>query len=334
MLKVGFCGSGAWGITLADLISINGHEVTVWSIEHEVLDSLEKDGKHPRFPDFDVNPNLRYTKNLADFEDVDVIVECVTGKGFRPVCKQIKAAGLVDKPFVITSKGIEQESGMLLVEVAEEIFGETSHLGVMSGPTLANEVMLKHPTSAVAASMREDVVDMIQSLFGSSHFHVYRSNDIRGVALGGAVKNVIAIASGMADGLGFGHNTKALLITRGLVEMKRIATLKGAEEETCNGLSGIGDLMVTGMSNLSRNFSFGLMLGKGFSTQAAKDKIGMVVEGEYTVASIHKLGEKHGVDLPIAEEMYQVIYEGKDPKQALDDILSKDLKSQLEPNGV
>lgn len=334
MLKVGFCGSGAWGIALADLISRNGHEVTVWSIEHEVLEHLEQKGKHPRFPEFDVDPKLRYTQNLSDFEDCDVIVECVTAKGFRPVCKQIKAAGLLDKPFVITSKGIEQDSGKLLVEVAEEIFGEASHLGVMSGPTLANEVMLKHPTSAVAASMRDDVALMIKQLFGSNHFHVYGCKDIRGVALGGAVKNVIAIASGLADGLGFGHNTKALLITRGLAEMKRIAKVKGAEEETCNGLSGIGDLMVTGMSNLSRNFSFGLMLGKGFSTQAAKDKIGMVVEGEYTVASIHKLGQEYGLDLPIAEEIYQVIYEGKDPRVALDDLLAKDLRSEPQPNGV
>ncbi len=330
MAKVGFCGSGAWGNTLADLISRNGHEVLVWSIEHDVLDSLEKTNRHPKFPDFEVDSKISYTKNLADFEDVDVIVECVTAKGFRPVCKQIKVLGLSDIPFILTSKGIEQETGKLLVEVAEEIFGETNHLGVMSGPTLANEVMLKHPTSAVGASMDPEITDLIKSLFGSSYFHVYTSSDIRGVALGGAIKNVIAIASGMADGLGYGHNTKALLITRGLVEMKRIAKVKKADEETCNGLSGIGDLLVTGMSNLSRNFSFGHMLGQGFSSQAAKDKIGMVVEGEYTVASVYKLGKKHGLDLPIANGIYEVIYEGKDPRAALQDILENDVKCELE----
>ena len=330
MVKVGFIGSGAWGITLADLISRNGHDVLVWSIEHDVLDTLEKTNRHPRFPDFEADPNLHYTKDMSDFADVDVIVECVTAKGFRPVCKQIKVHGLADKPFILTSKGIEQETGMLLVEIAESIFGSAAHLGYMSGPTLANEVMLKHPTSAVGASMQEDISDMIKKLFGSSFFHVYTSKDIRGVALGGAIKNVIAIASGLADGLGYGHNTKALLITRGLFEMKRIAKLKGADEETCDGLSGIGDLIVTGMSNLSRNFSFGSMLGKGLGAKEAKEKIGMVVEGEYTVASVYKLGKKHGLNLPIAFGMYEVIYEGKDPKIALQDILENDVKSEVQ----
>ncbi len=323
MAKVGFCGSGAWGITLADMISRNGHDVLVWSIEQDVIDALRKNHRHPRFAEFAVDPSIQYTTELADFKDVDVIVECVTAKGFRPVCKQIKIAGLGDKPFILTSKGIEQESGKLLVEVAEDVFGGVEHLGYMSGPTLANEVMKDHPTAAVGASMNEEIALLIKDLFESENFQIYISDDIRGVSLGGAFKNVIAIASGIADGLGFGHNTKALIITRGLEEMKKIAKIKGAREETCDGLAGIGDLIVTGMSNLSRNFTFGALLGKGLSTKEAKDQIKMVVEGEYTVASVHKLGKMFDLEIPIAYGVYEVIYEGKDPRQVIQEILVK-----------
>ena len=322
MAKVGFCGSGAWGITLANLISKNGHDVLIWSIEHDVIEALAKGHRHPRFPEFAVDPSIRYTKKMTDFKDVDVIVECVTAKGFRPVCKEIKLAGLGSKPFILTSKGIEQESGKLLVEVAEDVFGQIEHLGYMSGPTLANEVMMKLPTAAVGASSSNEIALLIRELFECEYFQIYVSNDIRGVSLGGAFKNVIAIASGIADGLGYGHNTKALIIKSGLEEMKRIAKIKGAREETCDGLSGIGDLIVTGMSNLSRNFSFGSLLGKGLSCKEAKDQIKMVVEGEYTVASVYKLGKKYDLEIPIAYGVYEVIYEGKDPREMLQQIFS------------
>lgn len=324
--KIGFCGSGAWGITLADLISRNGHEVIVWSIEEEVLQILEQDHRHPRFSHFAVDERIRYTRNLGDFADVDVIVECVTAKGFRPVCAQLQALGFGDKPFIMTSKGIEQETGLLLVEVAEEVFGHTHHLGCMSGPTLANEVMGRHPTAAVGASETEDIAQIIIELFQSSFFHIDSSSDIRGAALGGAVKNVIAIACGMAEGMGYGYNTKALLITRGLEEMKALARVKGGNEATCNGLAGIGDLIVTGMSNLSRNFSFGLKLGEGDTPVRAKEKIGMVVEGEYTAQSIYHLGKKYGLQLPIAYGVYQVVVEGKDPQTALEVMLKPEIQ--------
>lgn len=326
-IKVGFCGSGAWGITLANLLAQNGHDVLLWSIEEDVLESLKQGKGHPKFPDFVVDSSIRYTKNLKDVLDQDVIIECVTAKGFRPVLKEIKKLGGIHQPLIITSKGIEQDTGELLVEVAYEILGAENLIGYMSGPTLAKEVMLEHPTSAVAASPNHDVIDLIKTLFGCSYFRVYESSDIMGVAVGGAMKNVIAIASGMAEGMGFGHNTKALLITRGLVEMCRIAKVKGGDQNTCFGLSGIGDLIVTGVSNLSRNFQFGYLLGQGYGSEEAKEKIGMVVEGEYTVLSAWKLGEKFGLDLPITYGMYEVIYKGVDPITAFQAILEK---SELE----
>lgn len=324
-LKVGFCGSGAWGITLANLIAGNGHDLVLWSIEEEVLKSLEAGKGHPKFPDLEVSKNISYTRNLKEILDCDVIVECVTAKGFRPVCLALAEAGDLNCPFIITSKGIEQESHKLLVEVAYEIFGRTDVVGYLSGPTLAKEVMQCDLTGAIAASENDKVMDIIHSLFNNSYFSVYKNSDIKGVALGGAIKNVIAIATGLAEGLGLGYNTKALVITRGLEEMKALAKVKGADENTCYGLAGIGDLIVTGVSNLSRNFSFGMLLGQGLTASVAKAKIGMTVEGEYTVLSAYELGQKYDLDLPIVFSMYRILYEDADPKATFYSLFQQDV---------
>ncbi len=331
-MKVGFLGSGAWGITLANLIANNGHEVLLWSIEEDVLESLKREGRHPKFPEFKPSPTIQYTADLQKLleGDIDIIVECVTAKGFRSICTEIKERGGLKKPLILTSKGIEQGSDLLLVEVAYEMFGNKDLIGYLSGPTLAKEVMLGHPTSAVASSTDSTVIQMIRKLFDSSTFRVYINRDIYGVALGGAIKNVIAIASGLAEGLGFGHNTKAFVITRGLQEMCKIAKVKGAKKETCFGLSGIGDLIVTGVSDLSRNYSFGALLGAGFSVTEAKAKVGMVVEGEYTVLSAYEIARKHALDLPIIEGIYKIIYEGRDPKKTFFEILEREADNCVE----
>ena len=318
-MKVGFLGSGAWGITLADLIARNGHELVLWSIEEDVLAHLEQFSRHPKFKDFPVCDTITYTRDLNDILDCDVIVECVTAKGFRPVCEALKSLSV---PFIITSKGIEQESGKLLVEVAYEIFGEKELIGCMSGPTLAKEVMFKHPTAAVGASTSIEVAEIISKLFESSNFHITVSTDVLGTAVGGSVKNVIAIASGLAEGLDYGYNTKALIITQGLKEMCEIARVKGGLQESCYGLAGIGDLIVTGVSNLSRNFTFGTLLGQGGTAILAKEKIGMVVEGEYTVLSAYNIAQEHDLDLPIINAMYRVIYENQNPRDAFVEMLA------------
>lgn len=317
-MKVGFLGSGAWGITLADLIARNGHELVLWSIEEDVLSHLEKFARHPKFPDFPVSESITYTRDLQEILDCDVIVECVTAKGFRPVCEALKN---ITVPFIVTSKGIEQESGKLLVEVAYEIFARKELIGCMSGPTLAKEVMFKEPTAAVGASANGEVAEIIREVFGSPNFHISLSSDVIGVSLGGSIKNVIAIASGLAEGLEYGYNTKAIIITQGLQEMCQIAKVMGGREETCYGLSGIGDLIVTGVSNLSRNFTFGTLLGQGGTQISAKEKIGMVVEGEYTVLSAYNIALQHQLDLPIITAMYKVIYEGQNPREAFCEML-------------
>jgi len=323
-VKVGFLGSGAWGITLADLIARNGHEVILWSIEEDVLEYLETYGKHPKFPEFVVSENISYTTDLEDVLECDAIVECVTAKGFRPVCEAIEK---LDVPFIITSKGIEQESGKLLVEVAYEIFEDEDLIGCMSGPTLAKEVMNKHPTGAIGASTNPDIVDVIRELFESPVFHITPNDDIFGVAVGGSIKNVIAIASGLSEGLGYGHNTKALIITQGLAEMCAIAEVKGGRAETCYGLSGIGDLIVTGVSELSRNFTFGKLLAQGGSVAQAKKAINMVVEGEYTVLSAYNIAEEYELELPIISAMFQIIYKGGNPKEVFASLVSSSEES-------
>lgn len=326
--KVGFLGCGAWGITLADLISRNGHDVLLWAIEDDVLSSLQEKAGHPRFPDFAVCNRIHVTWELEDLlQQCEVIVECVTAKGFRPVMEQLAKLGGKKMPIIITSKGIEQESGKLLVEVAEEYGFE--QLGYLSGPTLAKEVMLKHPTSAVAASFDPKMQTLIGEVFGARHFKIFTSDDMMGVALGGAMKNVIAIASGLAEGLGYGYNTKALLIVRGLREMCRLAIFKGAKERTCYGLSGIGDLIVTGISNLSRNFQFGYLLGEGYTVEKAVEKVNMVVEGQYTVLSAYHLGKKNHLDLPITYAMYEIIYKGKHPQTTFHELLDESVKDEF-----
>lgn len=322
-MLVGFCGSGAWGITLANIIANNGHSVILWGIEKDVIKSLSKGLGHPKFPDFQIAPSIQFTTNLSDLLETEVIVECVTASGLRSVCNEISELGFT-QPFIVTSKGIEQNTGLLLIEIAEEILLRPDLIGYMGGPTLAKEVMEKHPSSAIGASSNPEVRQIIKDLFSSNRFQIYENPDITGVALCGALKNVIAISTGLAEGLGFGYNTKAHLITMGLQEMIDLTLAKGGLAETCIGLAGLGDLIVTGISDLSRNFRFGKLLGQGLTPEQAYKQIAMVVEGASTVRSAYQMGRSFDLPLPITNTMYGVIYEDKDPAEALDELLTSD----------
>lgn len=331
-MKICYLGCGAWGLVLANLAADNGHDVVIWSIEHDVLDSIAKGSGHPKFPSYQLSKKLSVEKDLEKaLYDADVIVESVTTKGIRPVFLKIRKLGGVNCPIILTSKGIEQDTGLLLPEIILEVLGQDyrMQIGQLSGPTLADEVMAKHPTSAVAAAYSKKVAELIQDLFTSSYFRLYLSDDVSGVALGGSIKNVMAIASGIAEGLGYGHNTKSAIIARGLHEMKRLAPCKGAKEETLNGLAGLGDLCVTCMSSLSRNYRFGHMIGTGMTTEEAQKKINMVVEGASTVISAQQLADKYQLDLPITQAVYSVLIEGVDPKEAVRRLLTRELKEEL-----
>ena len=331
-MKICYLGCGAWGLVLANLAADNGHDVVIWSIEEDVLDSIAAGQGHPKFPSYHLSKRLNVEKDLEKaVYDADVIIESVTTKGIRPVFLKIKKLGGVNCPIILTSKGIEQDTGLLLPEIILEVLGQDyrMQIGQLSGPTLADEVMAKHPTSAVAAAYSKKVAELIQELFTSSYFRLYLSDDVNGVALGGSIKNVMAIASGIAEGLGYGYNTKSAIISRGLHEMKRLASCKGAKEETLNGLAGLGDLCVTCMSSLSRNYRFGHMIGAGMTTEEAKKKINMVVEGASTVVSAKQLGEKYRLDLPITNAVYSVLIDGLDPKEAVRRLLNRELKEEL-----
>lgn len=330
-IKIGYLGCGAWGICLANLLARNDHDVQIWANNWEVLYSVEHKHRHPKFPHIALANNLRTTKNFEEVvNDKDIIVESVTTKGVRPILVQLKESWLRPIPFVLTSKGIEGETGLLLPEIALEILGEKnkSLIGCLTGPSLAKEVMEGMPSSVVASAFDPELMQWIQGLFSAPLFRVYPNPDIMGVCFGGAMKNIIAIACGISDGLGYGQNAKAALLTRGLHEMRKLAVIKTSHIETLNGLTGLGDLTVTCLSSLSRNYTFGQLLAQGESSQEAKKDIGMVVEGAFTCISAKELGDKHKIPLPITEAVYAILYLGVDPLEAVKALFSREIKEE------
>lgn len=324
-MKICVLGAGAWGFCLATVLAENGHQVILWAKDGELIDSLAKGEKHPKLKAYAAHPSIRFAKQLEEgVQGVDLIVESVTSQGVRPVLQTLRKNKV---PLVITSKGIEEGTGLLLTEVAKEVLGSTQ-IGCLSGPSLAEEVMRKLPTSIVCSSYENEIMELIKTAFSSPYFRVYPNNDMVGVSFGGAMKNIIAIACGISDGLGFGQNTKAALMTRGLHEIRKLGLKLGCRQETLNGLAGLGDLCVTCLSSLSRNYLFGRHLAQGENAEEAKEKIGMVVEGAFTCVAALELAEKHGVALPISEAVYSVIYKGDNPKNAVTALLQRVVKEE------
>ncbi|PIS02294.1 MAG: glycerol-3-phosphate dehydrogenase [Chlamydiae bacterium CG10_big_fil_rev_8_21_14_0_10_42_34] len=327
-MKIGYLGAGTWGFALATVLANNGHEVIVWTRNKEFADLLQKGRKHPKLSDFEAPASLQFTSDLKKAtQNVDVIVESVTSSGIRPVFTQV---GPIDVPIIVTSKGIEQKTGLLLPEVISAVLGqeESPLVGVLSGPSHAEDIVMNMPTSVVCSAYEPGVMKLIQDLFTTPTFRIYPNADVRGVCFGGAMKNIIAIACGIADGLGCGDNTKAALMTRGLHEIRKLCVVKECKPETLNGLSGMGDLCVTCMSVHSRNYRFGRLVSEGLSPEGAKQKIGMAVEGIYTCVSARELGHKNHVPVPITEATYQIIYGGLDPREAVKILLQRAIKEE------
>lgn len=330
-MRVGYLGAGTWGFCLASLLGSKGYPVTVWTSNPEFAKTLSKTRQHPKLPHFTASDNVKFTSNLKDAIDgAELIVESVTSRGIRPVFEQVLALGSSNAPIIITSKGIEQNSGLLLPEVVLEVLGEScrSKIGCLSGPSHAEEVIQKLPTSVVCSSYDPSLMMLIRDAFNTPYFRVYPNADLDGVAFGGAMKNIIAIACGISDGLGFGDNTKAALMTRGLHEIRKLSVTKGCKQETLNGLSGLGDLCVTCLSKLSRNYTYGRLIAEGLDPQAAQEKIGMVVEGAYTCVSALQLGEKAHIPLPITEAVYAIIYSNLNPHEAVKALLQRAIKEE------
>lgn len=329
-MKIGVLGAGSWGFTLAHLLASKEYEVVCWMREEALYKELSSKKRHPLFPDTEIPENIRWTLNLdeAVFK-MELLVESVTSKGIVPVFSAIDKRDLAC-PIVISSKGIDQETLLTLPELLLSLLGDPfkPQIGLLSGPSFAKEVIHKQPTSVVASSYGKDALQLITTAFNTPTFRVYPNSDITGVALGGAIKNVIAVACGISDGMHLGNSARAALMTRGLHEIRKLSLALGARQETLNGLSGMGDLILTCSSSLSRNYSFGKLLAQGKSNEEAKEQIGMVVEGSYAAASTFALAQKLGVPMPISEAIYLIINENLSPKMALQQLMQRQVKEE------
>jgi glycerol-3-phosphate dehydrogenase (NAD(P)+) len=330
-MKIAYLGAGTWGFSLASLLGAKDFNVHLWTANPEFAKFLMKKREHPKLPRHKLPDQVIITSDLKEaLEGADVLIESVTSKGIRPVFEQVLSLGGFRGLIIITSKGIEQNSGLLLPEVVLDVLGEDNRyqIGCLSGPSHAEEVIQHLPTSVVAAAFDTATALKICELFNTPYFRVYPNKDLAGVAFGGAVKNIIAIACGISDGLGFGDNTKAALMTRGLHEIRKLSITKGCHAETLNGLAGLGDLCVTCLSKLSRNYTFGRLIAEGLSPEAAREKIGMVVEGAYTTISALQLADKAHIEVPITRAVYAILYEGMNPRDAVKALLQRAIKEE------
>ena len=330
-MKCGVLGAGSWGFCLASVLASNGHEVVCWTTNPDLARQLNRERIHPKFPHHPCRSNMRFTTDIEEtLYAAEFLVESVTAAGVRTVFENIKNFQIPSCPIVITSKGIEQNTGLILSDVIAQVLGESrrAQLGYLSGPSFAQEVIRGLPTSIVCSAYDYDVMVAIGVAFSNSSLRVYPNQDVLGVALGGALKNIIALACGAAEGLQLGFSARASLITRGLHEMRKLAVARGCRAETLNGLSGMGDLVLTCTSSLSRNFCFGQLVAQHLTPEEALDKIGMVVEGAYTCTSALQLSQALNVSMPITEAVYQVIYKKLDIKEAVASLMLRPVKEE------
>lgn len=333
VIPVAVIGAGSWGTTLAHHLAVCGHRVSLWSFEEEVKRDINE--KHE---------NSVYLKGIELHRDLVAgtsLEEVLQGAGLalfvtpshvaRVVLKEARPHIPPGIPIVIASKGIETDSLKTMCEVFDEVLTEParSQTAFLSGPSFAREVVRGFPTAVSVASRDESVSIRVQKVFSSKTFRVYTNPDVTGVELGGALKNVMAIAAGISDGLGLGHNARSALITRGLAEMARLGAVMGADERTFSGLSGLGDLVLTCTGDLSRNRTVGMKLGKGQKIGEILSEMRMVAEGVKTTLSTYRLARRHNVDMPIAEQIYGVLYEDKEPRTAIEELMSRGLRSEL-----
>jgi len=328
-MKLTVLGAGSWGTALAQVFSPNFEEVVLWVRKKSLEKSINQNNINDKyFPEFKLNTNIKATIDLNDAVNLgDIVIIAVPTQSIRNVLSHIKLKET--KPFISASKGIEIKTLKLISEIIQEILGlNKEEIFSLSGPSFAKEVMQGLPTAVTLAG---DICKgkELQNLLNTPTFRLYITEDIRGVEIGGAVKNIIAIATGASDGLGLGNNARASIITRGLYEMTKLATILGGNPQTLYGLAGVGDLVLTATGDLSRNRKFGILLGKGIPVEQALKEVKYVVEGAKTTKAVMKLKKKYNLDLPISETVYKVIYEGLDPKDAVKILMSREPKKEF-----
>ena len=326
-MKIGVIGAGSWGMALAALLDKNSHQVRLWSWQAGDLEEIKMTGTiAAKLPGAVLPGTIELCADLAKTAaGSELLIIAVPFAAVRQVLEQLVPLVNQSRILVHVSKGIEQHSLKTLDEISREYF-PGNPTAILSGPSHAEEVVRALPTSVVIAARENELILRLQDVFMNASFRVYGSNDVKGVELGAAVKNVIALAAGISDGLGFGDNAKAALITRGMAEIRRLGSAMGAEDYTFTGLTGMGDLIVTCTSLHSRNRKAGYLIGQGVSPQAAAEQVGMVVEGVYSAIACRELAEKYQVEMPIVAQMNEVLFAGKDPRQAVTDLMLRDKK--------
>ncbi len=334
MSVVSIIGAGSWGTSLSILLGKNGHDVRVWSLFQDEVDMLNNEREHKKnLPGIKIPDSIMFTTDIKKcLEGHNYIVIVVPSQVVRETCRLLTPYVFKDDIVIICSKGLEEQTGMRLSEVVLSEMPNAQPVALY-GPSHAEEVALGIPTTVVAASPNCEAATEVQDLFMSPAFRVYTSSDLIGAEIGSALKNIIALCGGICDGLGYGDNSKAALITRGITEIARLGKAMGASSKTFAGLTGIGDIIVTCTSNHSRNLRAGRLIGKGYTVQEAQDEIKMVVEGISATRAAKELADKHKVSMPIIQEAYKILFEGKQCKEAVYDLMTRSRKHETEDTG-
>ncbi len=329
MANVSVIGAGSWGTALALVLHKNGHQVTVWSIMEDEIQMLKDKREHlDKLPGVKLPDDMEFTTDLeGSVKGRDMLVLAVPSPFTRSTSAKLKEYVEAGQLIVNVAKGIEEATLMTLTEIISEEVPQAK-IAALSGPSHAEEVGKGMPTTCVAGAKDRETAEYIQNLFMNEDFRVYTSPDLIGIELGGALKNVIALAAGIADGLGCGDNVKAALITRGIAEISRLGTAMGGKKETFSGLTGIGDLIVTCASVHSRNRRAGVLIGQGYTMKEAMDEVKMIVEGVYSAKAALALGKRYGVSLPIIEEVNAVLFDGKSAHEAMKDLLVRERRAE------
>ena len=326
-MNIAIIGSGSWGVALAVHLASLRHNVKIWSFMEEERDLINNERKCKFLPGLNLPENIQCSTNFEKvIKDSKFILHVTPSKFTRNIFKQYKQY-VGNKPIIICSKGFEKETLETLDEVILEEMPEAK-VGVLSGPSHAEEVSIAIPTALVIASKHQNILKTVQDAFMSEKMRIYTSNDVKGVELGGALKNIIAFCAGVAAGIGLGDNSFAALITRGLKEISRLGVELGGKEETFYGLSGLGDLIVTCLSEHSRNRKAGILIGQGKSLEETKKEVGMVIESIDNIEVAYELGKLHNIEMPIVETVYKVLYENLNPQEAVKNLMTRDKKME------
>lgn len=329
--KIGILGTGSWGSALGVLLANKNLDVQMWGRnEKQIKDMTDRRENKKYLPNINLPENLQLSNDLEKtIYNKDIVLLSIPTHGVRETLDQCKSFIREDQIIVNVAKGIENNTLMRISEIVGEILPKNKY-AILSGPSHAEEVAVDLPTTVVSAALSKNVAEYVQDVFMTPSFRVYTNPDIIGVELGGALKNIIALGAGISDGLGYGDNTKAALMTRGIFEISRLGEKMGASPNTFSGLAGIGDLIVTCTSNHSRNRRAGILIGQGNTLEESINKIGMVVESIKTTKSAYELAKRESVDMPITDELYRVLYEGKDVKASVPDLMGRDKKHEME----